>query len=171
MSGFRRVLLSALVALVPAAAAASSTPVPGGANEVKALSGKLGDTIFNGVLRIKADSLAYTTSPEDVAEVNTSGGKKVMKLTVLLRNGSKDDFTDLMSYTLADKDDVTLSIGSFNLHPGNLHILQGAAARQTAIFTVDPSFVPVKLIVQCASCSARSGFRAVRFSIPAPQQP
>ena len=127
----------------------------------------MGDTIFNGVLRIRVDSLAFTTAPEDLAEVNTSGGKKVMKLSVFLRNGSKDDFIDLMSYTLADKDDVTLSIGSFSLHPGNLHILQGAAARQTAVFTVDPGFVPVKLIVQCATCGARSSFRAVRFSIPA----
>jgi hypothetical protein len=49
---------------------------------------------------------------------------------------------------------------------GNLHILQGAAARQFAVFTVDLDFVPVKLIVQCATCGSRSGFRAVRFSIP-----
>ena len=168
MNQIRRSLVCAALALTPVATiAATSTPVPGGANQVKALSGKLGDTIFNGVVRITFSSLNVTTAKEDVDYVNTSGGKKVMKLTMLLRNGSTDDFTELMSYTLADKDDVAVAIGGSSLHPGNLHILQGAAARQIAIFTVDPNFVPVKLIVECATCPAKSAFRAVRFTIPA----
>lgn len=170
MISMRRAFACAVLALLPSiASAAESTPVPGGANQVKALSGKLGDTIFNGVLRITPQSLAYTTAPDDLNYVNTSGGKKVMKLTVLLRNGAKDNFTDLMSYTLADKDDVTVDIGSSTLHPGNLNILQGSAARQIAIFTVDPDFVPVKLIVRCATCGSHSAFRALRFTIPSMQ--
>jgi hypothetical protein len=168
MTQLRSALACALLALAAVAAPArSSTPVPGGANQVGALSATLGQTVFNGVLRITVSSLRLTTDPADLDFVNTSGGKKVMRFDVLLRNGAKDEFTDLMSYTLADKDDVALAVGSFSLHPGNLHILQGAAARQYAVFTVDPDFVPVKLIVQCATCGSHSAFRAIRFSIPA----
>ena len=40
---------------------ASPTPVPGGANQVSALSGTIGQTIFNGVLRIKVVELRDAT--------------------------------------------------------------------------------------------------------------
>jgi len=89
-----------------------------------------------------------------------------MVLSTVLRNGTKDEFIDLMQYTLADKDAMSVDIGSNTLHPGNLHILQGATARQTAIFAVDKNFSPVKLIVQCATCGAHSSFRTIRFTIP-----
>ncbi len=45
------------VAIGTALAVASPTPVPGGANQVNALSGTVGQTIFNGVLRIKVTEL------------------------------------------------------------------------------------------------------------------
>jgi hypothetical protein len=156
-----------LVAAAVAAPARSATPVPGGANQVSAVSGKLGDVVFNGVLRVSVTGLAETTAPADLAEVNVIAGKKVMTFTALLRNGTKDEFTDLVTYSLADKDDVSVDVPSSQMHPGNLHILQGAATRQKAIFVVDKDFTPVKMIVQCATCGAHSSFRAIRFTIPA----
>jgi hypothetical protein len=58
-----------------------------------------------------------------------------------------DEFTDLLSYSLADKDDVAVSIPSFDMHPGNLHILQAAMARQTMLlrmrYSVSFAFVMV----------------------------
>ena len=60
------------------------------------------------------------------------------------------------------------SIPSSQLHPGNLHIQQGAAARQTAMFVVDKTYTPVKLLVQCATCSPGLKFRNLRLTIPPP---
>ncbi|MBC5808077.1 MAG: hypothetical protein ACR2KS_00760 [Candidatus Eremiobacter antarcticus] len=159
----------AFVALAAASATAAPTPVPGGANQVKALSGKVGDTIFNGVLRIQISELRDATADDHPEKMYPNPGQKIMVMSVLLRNGAHSDFIDLLSYTLADKDDVTFDIGSSYIQHANLHILQGGSARQTAMFPVDQSFVPTKLIVQCATCGAHSAFRSVRFTVGSPQ--
>ncbi len=153
-----------------AVAHAAPTPIPGGANQVSAVSARFGTTVFNGVLRIKADGLRNATSAE-VASYLPNSDQKVMAFTTLLRNGENEEFTDLIRYTLADKDGIAVSIHDGDEHPANLHILQGAAERQTVLFAVDKSFEPVKLIVQCATCSNRSPFRDIRFSIPAASLP
>lgn len=165
-----RCILFAMVAIAAGAVSvhAGPTPVPGGANQVNALSGKIGDTVFNGDLRIKIVDLRVATAADNPAQMLPTAGQKVMVMSVLLRNGMHSDFIDLLTYTLADKDDVTFEIPSNYLRPGNLHIEQGGAARQTAMFVVDQNFVPVKLIVQCATCSKNEGFKAVRFTIPSP---
>jgi hypothetical protein len=150
-----------------APAGAAPTPVPGGANAVSALSAKLGETVFNGVLRIKIVALREG-SAADNPDVTPTADQKVMYMESLLRNGTHDEFTDLLQYTLADKDAVSVDIPTNALKHANLHILQGAAQRQSEAFVVDKDFVPTKLIVECATCGAHSGFRAIRFTI-APQ--
>lgn len=162
-----RNLILALVFMAVAAttATAAPTPVPGGANQVNALSGKVGDTIFNGVLRIQVSELRDATPDDHPEKMLPNPGQKIMVMSVLLRNGAHSDFIDLLTYTLADKDEVTVDIGSSYIKNANLHILQGGSARQTAMFPVDQSFVPTKLIVQCATCGTRSAFKAVRFAV------
>jgi hypothetical protein len=86
----------------------------------------------------------------------------------LLHNGKTDTFTDLLTYTLADADAVSVQVPSSAIQHANPSILQGAALRQSATFLVDKDFKPVKLIVGCASCSPRQGFRPVRFTIASP---
>jgi hypothetical protein len=161
-----RTLMVALIfiAAATASAAAGPTPVPGGANQVKALSGKVGDTVFNGVLRIQIKELRDATADDHPEKMLPNPGQKIMVMSVLLRNGAHSDFIDLVRYTLADKDDVTVDIGDSYVSPANLHILQAGSARQTAMFPVDQSFVPTKLIVTCATCGAHSAFKAVRFT-------
>jgi len=156
-------VIGLFVALL-APAGAAPTPIPGGANGVSALSGKLGDTVFSGVLRIKILALREATDVETrSADLTPAPNQKVLYMQSLLRNGTHDEFVDLIEYTLADKDDVSVK---FPAIPGP-HILQGAAGRQQGTILVDRDFVPVKLIVQCSTCSSRSGFHAVRFTIPA----
>jgi len=162
---YLRGALACALVIFASQAAPAATPVPGGANQVSALSAKLGQTVFNGVLRITINEVREATAADNPQQMNAAPNQKVMILSAVLRNGSKDDFTDLMSYSLADKDDISVVVPSSEMHPGNLHILQGAAARQTAMFVVDKDFVPVKLIVQCATCGTKSAFRAVRFSL------
>jgi hypothetical protein len=156
-------VIGLFVALL-APAGAAPTPVPGGANGVSAISGKLGDTVFSGVLRIKIIALREATDAETrSAYLTPTPNQKVLYMQSLLRNGTHDEFVDLIEYTLADKDDVSVK---FPTIPGP-HILQGASGRQQGAVLVDRDFVPVKLIVQCSTCSSRSAFRSVRFTIPA----
>jgi hypothetical protein len=150
-----------------APAGAAPTPIPGGANGVSAVSAPLGTTVFNGVLRVKITSLRAAAAGE-IPDTNPTADQKVMYFESLLSNGTHDDFTDLVTYTLADKDGVSVAIPTNALKHANLHILQGASERQSEAFPLDKDFVPVKLIVQCSTCGAHSGFRAIRFTVPAP---
>ena len=160
--------LLALLVIGGAPVLAAPTPVPGGANQVNAISGKLGETAFNGVLRIRITDFKETTDASTIKYLTPSPSQRVMVINVLLRNGTRDEFTDLLTYTLADKDDISVVIPTNTFTHANLHILQGAAERQSANFLLDRDFVPTKLIVQCSTCGARSGFRSVRFAITSP---
>ncbi len=148
----------------------AATPIPGGANQVRAVSGKVGDTVFNGALRIKIAELREATADDNPSRLAPSPDQKVLVMTILLRNGLHTPFIDLVNYTLADKDDVSVQVPSSEITNANLNIQQGAAARQVAMFLVDKSFVPVKVLVQCATCSTTSPFRSVRFTVPAQSQ-
>lgn len=158
-------LTIAIAATLLGAASAAPTPVPGGANAIVALSGKTGQTVFNGVLRIKIVAVREGTAADDTYHSITPD-KKMIVVDAMLHNGSHDSFTDLLHYTLADRDAVAVT--SSELSHANPHILQGAALRQTAKFLVDRDFVPTKLIVECASCSTNEGFHPVRFAIASP---
>ncbi len=155
----------AVVALGGGLAMAKPTPVPGGANQVGAVSGRIGETVFNGVLRFNVQDLREATSGDHPEQMLPQPNQKVMVMDVLLRNGSHSDFIDLITYTLADKDGVAFSIPSNYVHEANLHIQQGASARQKAIFLVDKDYQPTKLLIQCATCGTKSAFRAVRLSV------
>ena len=45
-------------------------------------------------------------------------------------------------------------------------VAQGAAARIHALFVADKSFVPVKLLIQCATCGTATRFGAFRVQLP-----
>jgi hypothetical protein len=151
---------------VLAPAGAAPTPIPGGANGVSAVAGQLGTTVFNGMIRVKITSLRAANADE-THEAGPSADQKAMFFESLLSNGTHDEFTDLVTYTLADKDGVSVAIPTNALKHANLHILQGASERQSEAFAVDKDFIPTKMIIQCSTCGARSAFRAIRFTIPA----
>jgi hypothetical protein len=161
----RRLLGVGLFVALPAIASAAPTPIPGGANAVSAVSAKTGETIFNGVLRVKLDDLRDATDADGAASENPSPGRKVMLMRVLLRNGATATFSDLLRYTLADKDDISYEIPSYKIKNINPNIIQGGALRQTSLFEVDQDFVPTKLIIECATCGAHTAFRPVRIAL------
>jgi hypothetical protein len=81
---------------------AAPTPVPGGANQVKAVSGFAGEPMWNGVLRYKVQELR-DARPEDHPETLLPGpNQKVMVFRASLRNGTAKQFAELLSYTLID---------------------------------------------------------------------
>jgi hypothetical protein len=166
MFAVTQLLAFCLLISMLAQAGAAPTPIPGGANGVSAVSANLGTTVFNGVLRVKITSLRVANADE-IPDTNPTADQKVMFFESLLSNGTHDDFISLVTYTLADKDGVSVEVPTNALKHANLHILQGASERQSEAFPVDKNFAPTKLIVQCATCGAHSGFRAIRFTIPA----
>jgi hypothetical protein len=166
---FTAVTVTLGVASLSAAAGAAPTPVPGGANQVQAITGTVGQTIFNGVLRINVSAPRAGTADE-VAKILPSADKKVLAFSVLLRNGTAKPFIDLVEYTLADKDDISVDVPTADYTHANVNIQQGAAEKQEAVFPVDKDFVPVKIIVKCATCGSKTAFKPLRLSIPNPPQ-
>ena len=168
----RSITLAALLCTVLlSGAGAAPTPVPGGANALAALSAKTGVTVFNGVLRIQLVALRDATAADGIngSLAPTAGAdQKILLMQTLLRNGTHEEFTDLLHYTVADKDAVAVEIPSYLIKHINPHILQGASLRQSALFVVDKDFVPSKLIIDCATCGTRQGFRPVRFTLVSP---
>lgn len=148
-----------------AAASAAPTPIPGGANQVKAVSGTVGRTIWNGAVRITISDVREATA-EEAAKILPNPGQKVLTFTAVIRNGTTSPFIDLIEYTFADKDDVAVQVPTADYTHANLNILQGAAQKQVAFFPVDKDFVPAKILVVCTTCNAKSPFKPVRITIP-----
>ena len=169
MTALRIVVLAlAFAVLVPAASPAAS-PIPGGANQVNAISGKLGDTLWNGVLRFKVVEVRDATPADHPESVVPLQNQKVLVVTALLRNGTNTDWGEVVSYTLADQNDVVFEIPGHLFTPVALHIAPAAAVRQTALVPIDKTFVPVKLIFSCGSC-AKGSFKAFRVTLTPPAQ-
>ncbi|GAC1404585.1 MAG: hypothetical protein NVSMB64_08010 [Candidatus Velthaea sp.] len=160
--------LSVLLGVAAPSVASSPTPVPGGADQIKAMPGKVGETLFNGTIRFTLVEFRDATADDHVETLVPSANQKAVVMTTLVRNGSPRSFTQILSYTLADKDDVAFLIPDHYFAPNPLDIQQGAAARQRALFLVDKTFVPVKLLVQCPTCNAAIKFKAYRIALPPP---
>ncbi len=158
-------LTAAALAGNAATGTAAPTPVPDAANQVKAVSGNLGQPMWNGVVRLKVLELR-DARPEDHPETLLPGpNQKVMVFRERMRNGTAKQFAELLTYTLADKDDVTYEIPSRFLKPSPLVVAQGSAAGVGGLFIADKGFVPVKLLIQCATCGTATPFTAFRVAI------
>jgi hypothetical protein len=157
--------LAGVLALGTLTAGAAPTPIPGGANQITAVSGHVGKEIFNGVVRITVQTV-HDATPDDHPEKDLSGpSQKLIVMKVLIKNGLHDTFGYLMEYTLADADSVTKQIGQPYINPANLSIEQGAAARQTVRVPVDKDFHPVKLLIECGGCPDNMHFRPIRLTL------
>jgi hypothetical protein len=169
MNAFAGLAIAIAIGAMSTAVEAAPTPVPGGANQVSAISGTVGQTVFNGVLRINVTEVRAAT-PDEIAKFLPTPAQKVLSFTVLLRNGTTSNFIDLVEYTFADKDGIAVDVPTADYTHANLNIQQGAAQRQVGVFAVDKDFVPAKVIVKCATCGTRTAFKTVRISIPHPPQ-
>jgi hypothetical protein len=167
MTARRAFVLAVVFSILVAAtvqAAPKPSPTPGGANQVSAVSGKLGQNLWNGVLRFKLVEARDATAADHPESIVPGPNEKVMVITAIIKNGTPGTWGDLVSYTLADKDEVSVDLPMHYFKPVSLTIQQGAAARQTALVPVDKNFVPVKLIFTCTTCGPK--FKAFRVTIP-----
>jgi hypothetical protein len=156
------------LAAAPALGSPTPTPMPGGANQVGGVSGKVGDTLFNGIVRLQIVEVRDASPADHPETMLATADQRVMVMTAIVRNGLHNNFIDLIRYSLADKDDVAYVIADHLITPNPLNVPQGAAARQTAMFAVDKNFAPVKVLVQCATCNAQTHFTAFRIALPPP---
>jgi len=164
MTAMKLPLLLASLSLFVGAAA--PTPPPGGANQISAISGHVGQRVFNGVLRVTVQTVHDATADDHPEKDLPSPDQKIIVMRVLLSNGWHGTFDALMVYTLADADSVTQQISQPYVHPAGLSIAQGASARQTIHVPVQKDFKPVKLLIECGGCGDAMHFRPLRISIP-----
>ncbi len=161
-------LTCASLATVPVLGSPTATPIPGGANQVTGVAGKVGDQLFNGIVRLQVLEVRDATPADHPETMMVPADQRVMVMTTVVRNGLHRNFIDLITYSLADKDDIAYVIADHWIKPNPLNLPQGAAARQTAMFPVDKNYVPVKMLVQCATCNAQTHFVAFRVALPPP---
>jgi len=165
MASVLSIALAAILAAAPVAAAPAPTPVPGGANQVGAVTGTVGQTLWNGVVRLQVTEVRVATAADDLSAVLPSAAQTPLAISALVRNGTQASFTEVLTYTLADKDDVAFEVPSYLIKPNPVGVQQGAAAHQRALFVVDKGYTPVKLLVQCSTCK-KGTFRAFRLTLP-----
>lgn len=166
------VAVAAALSLAPSGTPASPTPIPGGANQITALSGTVGQTLWNGMARVKINEVRDATPDDHPESLYPSARQKAMVITGVMKNGTNAVFINLMSYTLADADDVTIAIPSHLFTSGvTVNIAQGAATKVQALFLVDKNYRPTKLLVQCETCGKPNRFKPFRIAIPAAGAP
>jgi hypothetical protein len=139
-----------------------SSPLP----QVTPLPAPLGQSVPIGNLNIRIQDLRDATPADNPDQIPVFADQRLMVIHVLLANSVPPPYTGIVTYTLEDKNGV--GPRARDVRPSSLDIHQGASVHFTGLFTVDKTFVPTTLLVECSSCSASKGYKAVRFIIPAP---
>jgi hypothetical protein len=135
-------LMLALFAARPASAA--PTPVPGGANQMKGITGTIHQTLFNGKLRLKSMSLR-----EAVPADKESGdpGDNVLIFTWIFSDGISKHIYGNTSLQAADADGVTKNCSPVGVYGAYYSMQAGEAARLKIYCDFPPDFTPVKLLL------------------------
>jgi hypothetical protein len=130
-------------ALPSSAAGGESTPMPGGAYQLKGLNGSMSSTLFNGKIRIKKMSFRTATPKELIPAAGETG----IVFSCIVSNGTNERRTGYLGASLVDADGIVLN--SYGGDPEeSLYTLDpGAAARQSFRFTLKDGFTPVKLFL------------------------
>lgn len=147
----------------------ASTPEPGGANQIAAVSGSFHHWLFNGQLRLRADSFRLPQAGDNIAP-DSQNHYLVLHATVA--NGTKKPYSGFaLEASLADMDGVTVQnqktwgvAPDLDLTPGVggvSNVPPGAAWKVQIPFKVPNDFVPVKLLV----VTPDHHFKAFRISI------
>jgi len=130
-----------------------SFQVAGGANQVAALEGKVGDWLFNGIWRLRVIGVS-----------NFDNGRPGWEVEVELRNGTKLDQIALggtgyssMSLVMADGTAIT----PYNITDLDRPLAQGGSVNVKMIFYDDKALLsnpPTKLLVRIEPDAATKGF-------------
>jgi hypothetical protein len=130
-------------ALPNSAVAATPTPMPGGANQIKGVTGSLSATIFNGKLRFKNFVLRTSTADEQ----RPDPGGMALTLTYVVLNGTSANAYGAVSASMADADGVVVNGRPSGVYGAYFSLEPGAGARGTLLFSLPAGFVPVKILL------------------------
>lgn len=154
-------LVAMLVASLAAPGRSAPTPVPGGANQLSAIEGSVGKTLFNGEYRLKVTTVRELSAQETAALPAGSGAgpdQKVILFQAMIRNGTNHTVFGRITISYADADDVVHSNGVSGTS-GFGNTVPGAAQRFKLTMPVPKDFNPTKVIVSFFSVPERKPFR------------
>jgi len=106
------------------ATAEAATPIPGGANQLKGISGGLAATLFNGKVRIRKMALRAATP----AEYTPDSGKTGLMFSFLVSNGTNKERSGQFSGAIVDADAVSIDGGPLHVYDAYYSLQPGAAA-------------------------------------------
>src|SRR5580698_1003708 len=96
----------------PTVAGAAPTPIPGGANQLKGVSGGLSSTLFNGKMRIRKMQLRAATA----AEASPAAGQTAVTFVYLVSNGTSAARSGNFTASMVDSDGVAVNGHSTNVY-------------------------------------------------------
>ena len=131
---------------VSADAATKLTPIPGGANQLKGVSGKLTSTLFNGHLRIRKMQLRLSTADE----ASPRDGQRAITLTYVVSNGTSRELSGYFNAVVADADGDAVD-ESIQKSGTFFDLIPAASARGKNPLIVPSDFKPVKIILTNAT--------------------
>jgi hypothetical protein len=150
----RMMLLTFLIGSTAAGASSAPTPVPGGTNQRGGVEGTLSQTLFNGVLRLRAMSLK-DAEPGGKMRANRPEERPLV-FRAIVSNGLRDSTNGYFDAMIADANGITVT--GLPLDEG-WDLQQGAATRTTIGFSVPADFVPTKIVLTIAAAPKARAFR------------
>ena len=131
-------------------ATAAPTPVPGGANQVAGVDGRLSGVAFNGRLRLRKMSFAASV-PADHA-----GNLEKLVFHTIVSNGLHASTHGFFNATLADADGITVTGRALD---DGWDLVPGGATRTSYGFALPEGFVPKRLVLMEAAAPKSRAFR------------
>lgn len=138
-----------------------TSPIP----QATILTAPLGQIIPLGDLKVKIEELRAATAADNPDHLPVLVDESLMVIHIVLSNSALPGYSGVVTYTLQDKNGV--GPRASDVKPSRLDIQQGTSVHLTGLFTVDKSYVPISLRVECSSCNA-GHYKAVLFTIPTP---
>src|SRR5579872_5334728 len=150
-------------------ASAAPTPIPGGANQLRGVSGSLSSTLFNGKIRIRKMALRASTP----AEFTPATDQRGIVLSWLVSNGTSSERTGYFAASLADADGVVVDGKPVTVYSAYYSLQPGAAARQTMQFVLPAGYAPAKILLVDKGSPAGPAFRVnlKTSDVPSPTEP
>jgi hypothetical protein len=146
-------VLAILAALPSTALVRAATPLKGGANQMKAISGLPNVWLFNGKWRVKLTALALPAS-QNFGVYTPAQGHEIVVVRALLRNAMNQNAKTVIGAFVSDADGVTYASQIvFDSNPqvavneGDAVLPPGAATHVQLPIDVPVDFVPVSVLL------------------------
>lgn len=151
--------LFAVFALVAQAMAA--TPVPGGANQIAGVNGKMNQTLFNGMIRWKMTAIREPVPADNLGDPHS--GMRWLVFVAKCSNGLHGTYIGLPQVTLLDAQDNSYHSEDHNTSPAPVNVIQGQAWNERLAVEVPADFAPTKAVITDPANALH--FKAMRIAI------